>query len=403
MPALLRGNTLLKKYLIFGVLLVCTPASQAQNFLKPYVGTVYSLDSNFFKVADEAEAISVTGSTDKDEQVLELYAGLDGEVPISRQTLEYGLRVNNNTYENFSQLDNTGYQANLNLDWRAGQTFSGDFGIKTKKSLTLFTELQSMEKDMRTVQNVFFKGTHRFHPDWYVTGGLGGVDISHNRRSELNRDEARAWVEILFASSANTRVGILSSRARGKYANTQIVDSNSIDNGYKSTNYSAVVYWEGSVKSSITARMGITKRQHDDLDSRDYNGSAWRIEYRWNATAKTRLDLALWRDIRDDLEVLGFVEETGISIEPRFDFTPKLSVRARLKFFDKRFEGDAATELANSEVREDNDMRIHLKTVYKVTPKIRTFLSYDNAERDSTRDIADYSSNIWRIGAEFRF
>jgi len=403
MPALSRANAFLTKYMVFSACFIGGSIANGQDFIKPYVGTIYSINSNFFKVSDTAEAVSITGSNDKGEEVLQLYAGLDGEVPMSRQALEYGLRVTNNTHDSFDQLDNTGHEAYLNLDWRAGQTFSGDLGIKSKKSLTLFTETQSMTKDMRTVQEIYFKGTHRFHPDWYASGGLASVDISHNERERLSRDENRVWVEVLYASNANTRVGFVTSHAQGDYDETQLVGTSAIDNGYKSNNYSAIIYWEGSAKSALTARIGITNRKHDDLDDRDYNGSAWHLKYNWNATAKTKVDFSLWRDIGDYEEVLGFVKETGASIEPRLDYSPKLSFRMKLKFLEKRFEGDAETDVSNSSVREDSDVRITLKTVYKMTPKVHTFISYDNSERDSTQDISDYTSDIWRLGAELRF
>ena len=395
MPSLSRVNSFFTLSFSFVFIISFSGSVFGQQFVEPYVGVTYSSDNNFFNVADTDEAIAVTGDSDKGEEITRLYAGVEGEVPMSRQTLEYGLHVHNNTYDRFDELDNTGHEAELNLAWVAGKTLSGNLGVTSEEELARFWELQQVAKDMRSRQVMFFNANYRFHPEWRINGGLGVSWEDYSERPRLERRTSYTQFDVLYSTSANTRLGFGTFLAEGAYTNT-----NTVDDSYKAINYSIVGRWEGTAKSTLLARAGVTERQHDELDERDLTSSSWNLEYKWRITKKTKLDFTLWQEIKDDIEISGFVKETGFSVAPKITFTPKLSTRLRLRMLTKKFEGAAVEEARD---REDDVEVAQLIVNYRITPKITTNFRYTMRERDSNVDSADYSADVWSIGAEIRF
>jgi len=389
-----------RKFLYLTVLLLPASVSFAgtDNFT-PYVYTSVTYDSNLFRVANDAEAISILGSTNKDDTVRHLGAGFQFELPVSRQLLRADATVDRANYDTYDILNNTETDGQATWAWQVGNLWSGNLGYSYSKQLSTFYELQSVLKETRTENAYFLDGGYQFHPDWRLIGSISQSGQDYQERKELELESRSRRLEIQYQNTLNTRMGLRANVTEIDLLNLEDVGGTLVNNDSTQTEISGVFYWEGTSKSHFEARVGITNQKYDELSERDFHGSIGRMTYLWFMTEKTKLDISLWRetdsgyyDVYD--ETTAFVVTKGMRISPVWSATPKITVSGTFSYEQDGFEGENAVILGSGlKSREDKIRLFRVNAGYNPAPNVDFSLAYQLEKRTSNRKDSEFDSS----------
>ena len=401
-----KKKVIKKTILVAGITLwiLVSPLLHAEgNGVSPYVYARVANDDNLFRLSDDAEALAVIGTVDRDDTVTQIGAGLDIDAPFSRQRLRANLSVYKADYSRFDSLDHVGADVSSVVNWEVGNLFAGDVGFKFTRQLSRFYELQAIAKDIRTRKIFFLNGGYRFHPSWRVVGDFSILDLTQTERPQLDRSESSQAVELQLSTSANTKLGTRIRHTKGNFERLQIINGNEINNDFTEMEYSVVLYWEGSKKSRLEGRLGLTQRDHAQASERNFNGTTGRLSYAWLITAKTRIDSAIWRGTTTREELTIFVVGNGVSIEPKWFATRKISVAANIEYETRDFEGISEAVALVDGTRQDTATSLGVSVKYEPLDNVALSLGYDNERRNSNIDRADFRSKLLFVRAQVSF
>ncbi len=359
--------------------------------------------SNLFRVSDDVEALNVLGTTNRDDTITTFGVGGHLKIPVSRQryTVEGELRRAN--YSRFDQLNNANGEIKAIWDWQAGSLWSGQLGYDYREAIADFTEFQQQAKDTKKRNRAYFSGTFHFHPRWWATVGLTTFDTSFDRRPNLGRRESSVSGELLFATRAGTRVGVNVTRINADLDRLESIGGGTfVNNDYDENTISAVAIWDVTGISTLRASLGRTERNHDQVRERDFSGATGRISYKRQVSGKTDIDLSLYRQTTTRDEISSLVLTRGISIEPKWRITPKLTFSGKVLYEERDFEGSASDALNASTIRADEVTSFRGKLNYQFRRKISFFLNLQNENRDSSQANSEYDFNSIEAGARIR-
>jgi exopolysaccharide biosynthesis operon protein EpsL len=375
----------------------------ALDDFSPYAYARVMRDSNLFRVSGSQEAIAATGDDKKDDTIGYLGAGLKSDLKLSRQHLFLDADVARVTYDNFSDLDHTRVKGRAAWGWQAGNLWSGNLGYLYSRELASFNEDHAAVKDMKTVHTGYFDGGYQLSPDWALVGAANYIDTSYQDRNRLDRVASTGQLEAQYRNTLNTRVGVRTRYTDYDLKNDQNVGGTLVNNDYTETEISGVLYWEGSAKSSLEARLGYTMLRYNDLNDRDFNGLSGRLTYYWAITGKTKLDLAVWRETSSLYdEITTYVLSQGASLKPSWSVTRKISLEGVVSYENDDFKGEEdARNALGLDKREDDIWIYGISAKWSPRDFVSVRLGYRNENRDSTISSDDFDDN--QIDAEVRF
>jgi exopolysaccharide biosynthesis operon protein EpsL len=361
------------------------------NFM-PYVFTSISYDSNIFRVANDAEAISILGNTNKDDTARHLGAGFRAELPVSRQYLLVDAVVDKTSYDTFSVLDNTQTEGHATWRWQVGSLWNGNLGYSYSESLSTFNEIQDVLKETETKNSIFLDAGFQVHPDWKLVASLGRSNQSYRERKDLDGELRSKGLELQYKNTINTRMGLRVKVTDMNLDNLENVGGTLVNNDYKQTEMSGVFYWEGTVKSHLEARFGVTDLKYDELTERDFQGSIGRLTYQWLMSVKTKVDTSLWREAGPYYdEITTYVVTNGVSINPVWSVTPFITFNGKFSYQQNDFEAENAVILGSGLPRREDDIRLFsLALSYSPTRNVKVSIAHQTEQRTSNRKDSEF-------------
>ena len=364
-------------------------------------------DNNLFRLSDSVNPVTTLGTTEKSDTIFRYGAGVDVDLPISRQRLLLNAQVERRDFDEFGFLDHTAYRLGGVWRWVAGSQWSGDVGYDRRKALSPFGDIQAPIKDMITSDHAYGSAGYRFTPRWRVRGGLDWWKYDHSdpTRIPLDHKLGSGTLGVDYMTPADNFVGGQFKYSNGDYPNRQPVAATLVDNGFQEYEASLVAHWILTGKSVLDARAGYTKREHDQFTQRDYDGFTGRLSFDWFVGSKTLLNFAAWRELQAYEDVIAsYVVAHGASFGPRWAPTDKIVLQARLVYERRDFEGDPGIPLGTTLVeREDKFKGIRLLGGWSPRRNIEVSVGVDWGDRTSNTLGADYDYTKWMANAKFRF
>ncbi len=377
----------------------------ALDEFSPYVYTRVVHDSNLFRVSGSQEAIALTGDDKKDDTISYLGAGLKSDLKLSRQHLLLDADVARVKYDHFGNLDHTRVRGRGAWAWQVGNRWNGNLGYKYERDRRSFNLDSTPEKDMRTTHTGYFDAGYQLTPDWALVGVANYIDTSYQKRQGLDRVSTSGQLEAQYRNTLNTRVGMRVKFTDVDLKNDQIVNSVPVNNDYKQTDISGVLYWQGTAKSSLEARLGYTILRYNELNDRDFEGLSGRLTYFWTVSSKTRMDLSIWREASSlRREITTYVLSQGVSLKPKWSVTRKVSLEGEVSFANDDFKGeDGIRQSLGQEKREDDTWTYGVAARWTPVDMLSLRLGYRLLKRDSTIDSSDYDDQQIMGQAKLKF
>jgi exopolysaccharide biosynthesis operon protein EpsL len=377
-------------------------------------GGIYH-DDNIFRLSDNAP--SPVGVSDRSDTIYRVGIGLKANLPVSQQRFLFDAKVDNYEFDRYGQLDHIGYRAGAAWKWQAGQRLSGDIGYTRRRFLADLGEIQAPLKDLITEDRAYASGGFLVTPRWRVRGAADWIKWDHSEptRDVLDLQVTSGTVGLDYVTPANNSIGGQFKFSHGDFENRQAFAGNLVVNEYDEYEASAVLHWIITGKSVFDARLGYTKREHDQVPQRDFEGATGRLSLDWAPGAKTLLNAAVWREIRS-VEEAGSLEQaaasyilsTGASIGPAWAPTSKLVFQLKAVHEKREFKGDPGPAFGvlpspGVTVREDTFNGIRLSAGYSPRRNVQLAVSGERGDRDSNILGRDYDYNRVSANAKFQF
>ena len=380
-------------------------------------------DDNVFRLSDGA--VVPVGSS-RSDTIYRVGLGLRADLPISRQHLLLDAGLDSYTYDRNSQLDNVAYRAGAAWRWQAGSQLSGDVGFRRRRYISDLGEIQASIKDEVTEDRLYGNAAFLLTPRWRVRGGADWFKWDHDAaaRNTLDLRVSSTTVGLDYITPASNSIGGQFKYSHGDYPNPQVFAGTSVSNDFDEYETSAVLHWVLTGKSVFNARLGYTKREHDQVPARDFGGGTGRLSLDWAPGGKTLINASVWREIHSVEErgtlveaggaleqaAASYVVSTGASIGPTWAPTVKLVFQGKLVHEKRKYQGDPGLTFGVAAVagtpgahREDTFDGVRLSAGYTPIRALRLSLSAEHGKRDSNAVLRDYDYNLISANARFQF
>lgn len=373
-------------------------------------GGIYH-DDNIFRLSD---SVAVPAGFSKSDTVYRAGVGLRADLPVSQQRFLFDAKVDNFTFDRNSELDHLAYRAGAAWRWQVTRQFTGDIGYSRRRFLSDLGEIQAPLKDLITEDRLYASAGFAFTPRWRVRGAADWFKWDHSdvTRDVLDLRVSSTTVGLDYVTPANNSIGGQFKYSHGDYSNRQVFAAGTVANSYDEYETSAVLHWVLTGKTVLNARLGYTKREHDEVPARDFDGGTGRLSLDWAVGGKTLINVSAWREIRS-VEEAGTLEQaaasyilsTGASIGPAWAPTAKLVFQLKAVHEKREYQGDPdpAFVVLGLPHREDTFNGVRLSAGYTPRRNLQFSLSAERGDRSSTTVGRDYEYNRVSGNARFQF
>lgn len=386
-----------------------------------FVGQTILYDDNLFRfsnsLSDQDLENSPIGDSKRSDVVSTTYAGITFDKLVSRQKLHADLTYNVNRYSHYSALDYNGLQANANWGWQLGNYWKGSLSYERSRKLVDFGRLgpqeeRGREADVNTYDRLYAGADWWFHPEYSFGVGYAHSNSSFSsvqrRASEYDADSVE--LNAKFQPKTGNLVGLSLRQTKGNYPNRQpaLDQVFAVDNSFEQTDAEVSGDWRLTGQSRVVGRLGYTTRSHDQVSQRDFSGVTGRLTYNWALEGKTSVNVTVRREIGavEDIDA-SYVLTDGISLNPVWYPTSKISISAKYDWSRRRYEGDPFRDsgigLVLQPVRKDTVNAASISGTYIPLRSLQLSLTLLHERRSSTREFADFRDNIASLSAQFSF
>jgi exopolysaccharide biosynthesis operon protein EpsL len=372
-------------------------------FISGTAGITY--DSNVFRL-DSGQPPS-PNETQQDSFIYRLGVGLRADVPYSRQRFQADVNIYDNIYSRFHDLSYVGGAGRAAWLWQVGDDLSGDLGVSLSRSLQNYSYTSiSTQRNIVDNVNYYFDPRYRFAPNFELQAGLG----YQTARNSFTAADVNDYNSLL------TRLGLAYVTPSGNHLGLQVESWKTsfpnqlgISNDYRDNRLSTFFNWAITGASLIGGSVGYKQRRHEEVEQRDFDGWTGSVTWTWVPTGRTRLSLAVIRDIGgvDDL-VVTYARTYTISFNPSYQLTSKISLNGTALYQDLRFFGNTGlpgttTPSGTLADRHDKIGTLGLGAGYQVTRVFSLGLSYTWSHRNSNVALGNYDDNLISLSGQLTF
>lgn len=382
------------------------PAELDERGVRLFVDAGIDRDSNVFRLSDSTGPVAALGATKKSDTIYRVGAGLRATARQGRQRVLFDLQAEHRNFDHFNQLDHTRYRAGVDWQWVAGSRLSGNAGFTRRKFLADLGDIQANIKDMITEDSAFLSAAYLVTPRWRARGALDWVRREHDApvRAVLDARVLGATAGLDYLTPAGNSVGGQVRVSQGEYPNAQLIGGQLIVNDYDETETSLVARWAATGKSTFEARAGYTRREHDQVPQRDFDGFTGRLDWDWFIANKTLLNVAIWRQLNSlELADAAYAVTEGWGLGPAWAPTVKLVFQARYFDEDRDYEGNAALAVPGAVARRDTVRGVSLTAGYTPRRNMQFTLGVERGDRDSNLVGGDYDYTLISASARLLF
>jgi hypothetical protein len=362
-------------------------------------------DDNLFRLPDELDPTAMLDpSAYRSERISTSFVSLDGQWQQGRQDVIVDAYAAQNRFSRYAYLDNTSGHAQLGWRWSAGSRWSGRLGGRHGRTLGSFANTSTFAKDV--IDTSAYDGDLRFAlgSRWSTT--VGGRRSQTLHGSEQRRgddvDVAFSQVGLEYRTPAASVLSWTYAESDAEFA-TQALAGIESASDYRERTASFGI--ESALTNKIVAnvRIGRLDRTYPSAPTADFAGSPWSAELRWAPTAKSRIALRRWNELRANLDAEAqHFESTGIGLTASWSpiATIEIAYQASSESQDYLTAQADPTGLSG---RRDEPVAHSLRFAYAPRERFLLDFSYRSESRESNRARFDHSDEQLSLGVEVSF
>lgn len=353
-------------------------------------------DDNLFRLSDNSgSAASLPPGTSRSDSINK--ASVTGllNLELSRQKIILEAEVDTNQYLNNSELDHISTDNHALWQWGFGKYFTGDIGYNYRIYQSSFTNNNIIGKDLITENASFAIGQFAWDPSWRIRGGLSWTKAQHSEesRNSLDRQTNGFLTGIEYISTENNTIGLEYQLSETSLPNLELNPVTLVDNHYLHQSIMCLVNWQGSQKTQVRGNFGYTTNSFRKFKTRNFSGFTGKIDLSWEATAKTTLNLSLWRQLITAADITAnYLIGQGVSLTPTWMITAKIKLFGSIVWENRNYAGDPG--LTNEVLkRKDEIVSGQFGLRYSPIRNSEIDLSYSSENRSSNLFGSDYRYN----------
>ncbi|MBX9632071.1 MAG: hypothetical protein K2X67_16265 [Burkholderiales bacterium] len=380
--------------------------------IRPSVGLNYTYSSNLFYLDDRIpdSQLPFIKNGQRSDSILGLRAGLDADIPVSRQIFTLRSNITDNRYATYDNLDYVSYNVRGVWNWVVGSDWDGDVGLAHTQSLGSFADLNNLQRDTRNIRNTddyFASGMYRMGYDWKLRAAVRNTQLRNSATSFATTDRNDVVYEIgsrRYSKGGDNFLGLNFRIIDGRFPNREVVAGSTIDNSYREYTLEGTVDWRYSGQSKLSGALGWTNRLHDQISERNFSGITGRLTAVYSPSGVIGLNAAIFREIGNYQDITtSYILTEGIRVGPSYAVSEKLSLQANYQYSIREFLGDPGFVVTGLPTRKDHINSL-LGTVTWLplrNAQISATLSYDT--RSTNRPLFDYDVTTFFVSAQLTF
>ena len=357
-----------------------------------------SYDNNIYRLSpDVIDLDTLIGPhAGRSDVIKSVVLGIDGQWGLGRESLDVSLQANRNWYLHNNDLDNTGGTGHAILDWSLGDRFTGQAGEIYTRSLANFANTLVYVKDLIATSESFASIRYELISHWLLIGAVRVGDTQHSA-SVLQFDDFRDQsgnMGIEYELANNNFVGFEYRYTEGHFPELTVLNGLPFNRDYRQDTERLVLDYDLTSKTTIDVSAGYLERSYPYSTVGAFSGDVWRASVSWQATTKSRLVLAGWRELSAyvDAESNYFVGN-GVSVSPKWSPTEKLSLSFIESFESQHFIASDSIVIAGP-LRRDNVTSQQAVLTYTPRAAVVISFSYQHLDRTSNYRQFPYGDKI---------
>ncbi|HEY4375323.1 MAG TPA: XrtB/PEP-CTERM-associated polysaccharide biosynthesis outer membrane protein EpsL [Burkholderiales bacterium] len=368
---------------------VLAPAAEARegNVFTPYANASVTYDDNLFRIPAGLDVSTLSGKSQRGDMITSTQEGLRGDRYLGRQRLTFDASINQARYRTYTYLNADLVNASGTWAWQLGHNLSGEIGSEYLQSLTGFSDVRSVDRNVTSVRNDRATLDYQLHPDWHLLGGLYQTVVENSATSHTGGDFTTQAAEAggSFTPSSGNHIALRARYTKASYPNQQFIFGVPVSNDFDESTASVDFYWQPHGLSQVSGLLAYARRHYADLAQRDYNGPTGSLNWLLQATGKTQLSLGVKREIGAFFDVTdNYILTDSETLGATYQATPKTQVQARFDHRVRRFLGDPGFFIAGTQRRVDTSNTASLTVNYDVAWPVRISATLARDLRSST-------------------
>jgi hypothetical protein len=193
-------------------------------------------------------------------------------------------------------------------------------------------------------------------------------------------------------SPLTNTLGLEYRTTNGEAAELEFVDPLGafVSNDYREHELAAVSSYALGTQLRAIVRLGYTRRDYDEVPTRDFDGPTGRIGIDWLPGNKTVLGFLAYHEPRSIIDVsASHVLVSGVAFAPRWAVTNQVVLSARFARERRKFDGDPSLT-AGAELRDEYATLVRFAAGWEPQRRWQVGLAVDYGERDSNFAGRDY-------------
>jgi hypothetical protein len=314
---------------------------------------------------------------------------------VGRQRVRFEARGDYYDYRHFNELDYFAYALGGAWLWEIGNNWSGSVFLGQLKRQVDMGETQAARLD--TVTSTSFGATagYLITPRFRLRGGVLGTHDERKEATETETRTATVTAAAEYVSPLANTAGLEYRFTNGNAPQLEFVDPLGafVSNDYTEHELALVSSYALGSQLRASIRLGYTRRDYDELASRDFDGWTGRIGVDWFPGTKTGLGFLAYREPRSIIDVAAsHVLVSGVAFVPRWAVTNQVVLYARFARERRQFEGDP-TLTAGATLRDEYATLVRFGLGWEPQRRWMFGFAVEHGERESNVVGRNYQYN----------
>lgn len=306
------------------------------------------------------------------------------------------------TYDELSQYNHFAYGLRGQWLWELGNRLAGAATLARTERLRDLAYTSA--KEMITVDRFDLTGGYRFHPDWRLTGGVGGRRVANDARAVArNTFGTRAGIE--YVSPLDNAVGLEFRYAEGGVPARDLTGVGSFPRTeYEQNEVALTVAYALGETLRLRGRVGNTERTYPGFPASNFSGTTGRGDVEWRLGAKTQLTFEAYRTPRSvfDADAL-YLDLRGFGMGVHWAPTYKVVLSARGLSERRVFRGDELVASTGLPLRDETVRVIRFGLGWEPERRWQFATAVDFGTRTSNRLARDYDYTAVTANLRYTF
>lgn len=352
-------------------------------------GASLAWDSNIFRQS-EAHA----------ERIRTGYVGLRLDKSYRQQRWYLDVTETAYRYANFSFLDFNAFNYRGGWAWHLGPRVSGVLSAERAQALVNYGLFRDTSvRNVRIAERYLANGEAEVATRWHLLGGLIGEEAKYSA----------TFVEQPSYRARGGEAGLKYLTRVDRYVSFKLIGLNAdytgraldpvalLDDGFRRREAQLAASWRLTGKTALEARLSRLAYRYPHFSERDFSGNTGMLAFRWGATAKLTLDLALVREMAPWVDnFTSFRVEERASLGAAWDLAARTTLRASVGHFKADYR-NPVVPLAGP-ARSDTGEVAELRAEWRLRRNLVLNAGWQHYRQDSTDPGSRFAGRIVTFG-----